>query len=213
MRSALAGFVVLLLACGGQGRERLPLLASHDFEDGSTEGWSPRVPEHWQVADVDGSTVYELASTGPPAPVRAPTSWSVLTDHEVTSFVFTGRLKSTQDADNPYRDLCVFFHFQDPTHFYYVHLSAISDEVHNIIGLVNGADRVKINAELPGESSARLTDREWHRFKVTHDAATDRSSFVQEATQRSSAVRFTSARYALVHPIGSPRLRSGSARP
>jgi hypothetical protein len=68
--------------------------------------------------------------------------------------------------------MCVFFHFQDPTHFYYVHFAASSDEVHNIVGLVNGADRIKINAEPAGGSVFRLTDRAWHGFKVTCDAGT-----------------------------------------
>ena len=60
----------------------------------------------------------------------------------------------------------------DPTHFYYVHFSASSDDAHNIIGLVNGADRVKINLEPPGKSVFRLTDKRWHTFKVRCDAAT-----------------------------------------
>jgi hypothetical protein len=67
--------------------------------------------------------------------------------------------------------LCVIFHFQDPTHFCYVHLAGASDELHNIIGLVNGADRVKVNAEAAGSSVPRLTDLAWHRFLVVCDAA------------------------------------------
>jgi len=43
---------------------------------------------------------------------------------------------------------------------------------HLIIGLVDGADRVKINAEPAGASVFRLTDREWHAFKVVCDAET-----------------------------------------
>lgn len=59
-------------------------------------------------------------------------------------------MKCNTDPSNPYRDMCVIFHFQDAVHFYYVHFSASSDGVHNIIGLVNGKDRVKINAEPEG---------------------------------------------------------------
>jgi hypothetical protein len=68
--------------------------------------------------------------------------------------------------------MCIFFHFQDSTHFYYVHFAGTSDEVHNIIGLVDGSDRVKINAEPAGGSVFRLTDREWHAFKVVSNAET-----------------------------------------
>ncbi|HHF52060.1 MAG TPA: hypothetical protein ENL46_05190 [Candidatus Aminicenantes bacterium] len=66
----------------------------------------------------------------------------------------------------------VFFHFQDPAPFYYVHFSAKSDPLHNIIGLVNGKDREKINFEPEGESVFRLIDNNWHTFKVTYDAST-----------------------------------------
>ena len=82
------------------------------------------------------------------------------------------RLKCMAEIDNPNRDLCIFFHYQDPTHFYYVHFAASSDERHNIIGLVNGADRIKINVEPAGSSVFRLTDKEWHTFKVSYDAET-----------------------------------------
>jgi len=151
---------------------KLPLLASSDFEAGSAAGWLPNQPSHWRVAQQEGAMVYELIAPGEQGKVRAPTSWSFLADYDVTSFVFAGRLKCATDASNPLRDMCVFFHFQDPTHFYYVHFAASSDEVHNIIGLVNGSDRVKINLEPAGKSVFRLTDTSWHAFKVTYDEAT-----------------------------------------
>jgi len=160
------------IACEKKGANELPLLASYDFEDGRAEDWQPNNPEHWQVVNKDGSMVYELTSRGKSGKVRAPTSWTHLSGHDVTTFEFTGRLKCYADPTNKNRDICIFFHFQDPIHFYYVHLSAISDGAHNIIGLVNGADRVKINVEPPGESVFRLTDTEWHRFKVTCDGST-----------------------------------------
>jgi hypothetical protein len=149
---------------------KLPLLAASDFEKGQAEGWRPNDPAHWRVVGKDGMIVYELASAGEQGRVRAPTSWSVWAGHGVTSFEFTGRMKCYTDPAVPGRDMCVFFHFQDPTHFYYVHFSGESADVHNIIGLVNGADRVKINAEPAGTSVARMTDRAWHEFKVVCDA-------------------------------------------
>ena len=92
--------------------------------------------------------------------------------HDVSSFEFSGRLRCRTDPSNPFRDMCVIFHYQDPTHFCYVHFAGKSDDVHNIIGLVDGADRVKINAEPAGASVFRLTDLAWHAFKVTCDART-----------------------------------------
>ena len=163
---------ICLANCGKKGMNDLPLLAGYDFKDGQAEGWKSNIPENWRVIEIDGSMAYELVAPGVHGEIRAPTSWSLLLEHDLTSFEFEGRMKCKAEASNPHRDMCVIFHFQDPTHFYYVHFSASSDGLHNIIGLVNGADRVKINSEPPGESVFRLTDMEWHRFKVSYDAET-----------------------------------------
>jgi hypothetical protein len=150
----------------------LPFLISDDFENGRAEYWTANIPAHWQVAKEEGSFVYQLTAPGKEGPVRAPTSWSLLKDFDVSSFVLAGHLKCKSDISNKHRDMCVFFHFQDPTHFYYVHFAATSDEAHNIIAIVNGKDRVKISHELPGGSISRLLDLNFHDFKVTGNAET-----------------------------------------
>jgi hypothetical protein len=152
--------------------ERFVRLAKCDFETGRASEWRPRDPDHWRVAERDRGRVYELTAPGTPGLLRAPTSWSLWDGFDLGTFDFRGRLQSGADPANDKRDLCVVFHFQDPAHFYYVHFAASSDEVHNIIGLVNGADRVKINREPAGSSASRLTDRAWHDFRVCCDSAT-----------------------------------------
>ncbi|MGZ5513742.1 MAG: hypothetical protein ACXW2O_01350 [Candidatus Aminicenantales bacterium] len=170
--AALAVAALLALAACRTGGRDLSLVVKSDFEGGTAEGWIPNDPAHWRVADDKGSRVYELTAPGTPGPVRAPTSLSVLAGHDVASFEFSGRVRCDTDPATPVRDMCVLFHYQDPTHFYYVHFAGSSDDVHNIIGLVDGADRVKINVEPAGASVFRLTDRAWHAFKVTSDART-----------------------------------------
>ncbi len=169
--ASMLGFVL------AEGREapdtaRLPLLARADFESGRADGWNPRDPAHWRVMGMPGERAYELTAPGTQGRLRAPASWSLWEGFDVSSFEFSGRLRSTADPANPLRDICIFFHFVDPAHFAYVHFAAKSDEVHNIIGLVDGADRVKINREPAGASVFRLTGRDWHSFKVTCDAET-----------------------------------------
>jgi len=168
---AAAAVLFALVTCrtGPVGAGRI--LAS-DFGSGSAEDWTPNDPSHWRVADDHGVKVYELSAPGTFGLVRAPTSWSVWAGTDSASFEFSGRMTCYTDPAVPGRDMCVFFHYQDPTHFYYVHFAGESAEFHNIIGLVNGADRVKINAEPAGGSVFRLTDRAWHAFKVTCDGAT-----------------------------------------
>ena len=165
-----ASLLLLAPGCGRDTAGGRTVLASSDFETGVAEGWRPKDPAAWRVVDDGGSKVYELAAPGEPGAVRAPTAWSLWTGHEVSSFELTGRLRCHTDPATVHRDMCVVFHFQDPTHFCYVHFSGTSDGVHNIIGLVDGADRVKINAEPSGGSAFRLTDRDWHAFKVVCDA-------------------------------------------
>ncbi len=149
-----------------------PPLITEDFEDGEAQGWEPNIPGNWLVGQESGTRCYQLLNPGIHGEVRAPTSWSVLKDFDVSSFIFTGRLQCKAKTDNPHRDMVVVFHYQDPTHFYYVHFSAVSDGNHNIISLVNGKDRVKINLEPPEKSPARLTDTRFHEFKVTCNAET-----------------------------------------
>ena len=163
-----------LTACQTETDVGMRLLASYDFEDGSTSGWRPHGT--WRIADHEGSMVYELASPGERGEVSGPRSRSLLADHDVSAFVFTGRLKSNADTSNDNRDICLLFHYQDPNHYYYVHLSATSDGLHNIIGLVDGSDRKKVNVEPAGETIPRLKDQEWHDFKVICETGT---GFVQ----------------------------------
>jgi hypothetical protein len=180
LRAARTGAAVLLAAalgllagCGPrEAAVTLKPAFADDFETGSAAAWRPNDPAHWRISADRGSKVYELTAPGTQGAVRAPTSISVLPGFDVGGFELTGRLRCDTDPATAVRDMCVFFHYQDPTHFYYVHFAGTSDEVHNIIGLVNGADRVKINAEPAGGSVVRLTDRGWHAFKVTCDAAT-----------------------------------------
>jgi hypothetical protein len=170
-------------SCTSSREAELPLLAAYDFENGSAAGFSPKVADNWQVVEEDGSMVYQLIEPGEFGEIRAPSAWSVITDHIVGAFEFTGRLKCHTEPETLARDMLVLFHFQDPTHFYYVHFSATSDGLHNIVGLVNGSDRVKINREPPGETVYRLTDMEWHDFKVTYDSDTGEiAAFLDDMT-------------------------------
>jgi hypothetical protein len=170
--AAVSALAVLLCACAREDGAGRALHISSDFESGTADGWRPKDPGGWRVIDDGGSKVYELAVAGAQGSVRAPTAWSLWEGRAVSSFELSGRLRCYTDPSTIFRDMCVFFHFQDPTHFYYVHFAGTSDGVHNIIGLVNGADRVKINAEPAGASVFRLTDKAWHAFKVVCDAAT-----------------------------------------
>ncbi len=148
----------------------LPFLFLDDFEGGETQAWKPNFPQNWRVDTEEESRAFHLVAPGEMDAVVAPTSWAVLKGFDVGSFALTGQVKCKADPENPHRDMVIVFHFQDPTHFYYVHFSASSDDKHNIIGLVDGKDRVKINMEPAGKTVPRLLDSEFHDFRVSYDA-------------------------------------------
>ncbi len=152
--------------------ELLPLLVSDDFEQENFDNWLIHPSENWILKRDNDSKVLALQEPGKQGKVRAPTAYALLKDFDVTDFVFTGKIKSYQDPNILARDMVVIFHYQGPTHFYYVHFSAKSDDKHNIISIVNGKDREKINHEPSGASQARLTDTEFHKFKVSYDSKT-----------------------------------------
>ena len=58
----------------------------------------------------------------------------------------------------------------DSTHFYHVHFSGKSDEKRNIVAIVNGKDREKISIENADQIPTRLTDMNFHDFKVTYNS-------------------------------------------
>jgi hypothetical protein len=188
----------LFIALGARAAADWPLLLSADFSSGRADGWRASDPSHWRVGREDGSFYYELTAPGAPGRVRAPTSWSVLEGREVSAFVFSGRLRCQADPTNIRRDMDIFFYFMDAEHFAYVHFAASSDEVHNIIGLVDGADRVKINLEPVGTSTARLTGRGWHAFKVMADGSGRIEAFLDDMTAPILTARLPGGRRGLV---------------
>ena len=194
--------LAVLLLCGlsfvAAGAQDMPFLKRSSFESGGAVGWRPNVPANWRVVDVEGGRAYELTAAGPQGRVRAPTSWSLFDGYDLTSFELTGRFKSTADPANMLGDVCVFFHFEDPERFFYVHFAGASDEVHNIVGLVNGADRVKVNREAAGGSTARLKDRGWHTFKVTCDAAGEVKAYIDDLSSPVLTARDTVLGHGLV---------------
>ena len=67
-------------------------------------------------------------------------------------------------ADYGHRDAVVFFGYQDPAHFYYVHLGKKADDHANQIFIVNDAPRAKISKT--STDGTNWTD-DWHRVRVT----------------------------------------------
>jgi hypothetical protein len=137
------------------------------------EPWlsAPREPSEW---DFDGPGTWEIAGgkisltkPGDPAgALRRPASLAVLKMDPLTKATVGVQVRSTAPLDVPQRDLVVVVGYQSPTKFYYVHLAGMTDDAHNGIFLVDGADRRRIDE---GPGVAQLRDQSWHNVRVEWD--------------------------------------------
>ena len=80
----------------------------------------------------------------------------------VGDFELTARVLSTH-PDYGHRDVCLFFGYQDPAHFYYVHLGKKADDHANQIFIVNAKPRTKISLK---STKGTNWDDKWHDVKI-----------------------------------------------
>lgn len=150
------------------GEQRV--LFSEDFEDGIDQ-WEIMDPDSWRLEDHglgQSLSIIRRESEYEP-PVRSPLHMALLRDLEVDSFELTFKVKSTKDT-GAHRDCCVFFSYQDPKHFYYVHLGAKPDHASGQIFIVNDAPRAALTdnkKELPWSD-------DWHDVKVVRNTDSGR---------------------------------------
>jgi hypothetical protein len=143
-----------------------PLQFSDNFESG-LDRWEFTDPDAWKVADAEGGNKL-LALHAPSkyrAPVRSPQAMARVKELKLGSFVLEVKAEQT-GREYGHRDLCFFFGYQDPSHFYYVHLASVADEHANSIFLVDGAPRVSIAKE-------RTDGTDWtqgfHTIRIVRD--------------------------------------------
>jgi hypothetical protein len=130
--------------------------------------------------EIDGTGRWRMAGgmlslfeAGVPAgPIRRPAAMAIFRSAPVGGFTLDVELRSTAPADLAVRDVLLIFGYQSPTRFYYVHLSARTDAVHNGMFLVHDADRRRLD---PPAGVGRLTDRAWHRVRLEREAASGRA--------------------------------------
>ncbi len=159
-------------ACPAAGAgDQLPVLVQEDFEKGMGR-WQPsdaKLKESvWKIVDVEGGGK-ALRVTGKSKyqpPFRSPHSVALLKDVVVSDFELTVRGQNTHKTAGPHRDLCIFWGYQDPAHFYYVHFGAKPDPHACQIFIVNGADRKMITVDQA--KGTPWTDG-WHTLRVTRD--------------------------------------------
>ncbi len=163
--------LVLLALSGARPEARAeadwPVVLSEDFS-GGPERWEVLDPAGWKIAKKDGNAVFSqfTSESKYEPPYRSPWHVALLKEPAVGDFQLTAKVHSTK-ADYPHRDACLFFGYQDPAHFYYVHFGKSMDPNANQIFIVDGAARRKIS--LTTSDGTPWTD-EWHTVRVKRSA-------------------------------------------
>jgi hypothetical protein len=144
--------------------ETPPYVLSTDLMSQSLSAWKTTDDRAWRVVDFEGQKVLELHRQSKYSPkVRSPINIALAKDLVVEEFQLDVKVRSTA-RDYGHRDLCVFFGYQDPEHFYYVHLGRDSDAHAHSIFLVNGKPRVSIATE---RTKGTPWTNGWHQVRVT----------------------------------------------
>jgi hypothetical protein len=120
----------------------------------------------WTIA---GQTLVLEKAGVPAGPIRRPAALAILKSDPFSDLTMKVEVRSTAPADLAVRDVQLIVGYQSPAQFYYVHISAKTDAVHNGIFVVNNADRRRIDQPT---SKAYLTDQQWHRIRLERDTAT-----------------------------------------
>jgi len=144
----------------------MPLLFQADFEDGSLEAWEATDPAAWRIEEAHGGKVLaQFKQSDYKPPVRSPLNINFIRDVEVRSFELDLKMRSTT-KDYGHRDLCLFFAYRDPSHFYYVHIANTADAHANSIFIVDGRPRVSIAETRTGGTK---WDDNWHTVRLVRD--------------------------------------------
>jgi len=168
MRFILTFAALWCIAATAQAVDDLPVVFEENFEKGA-DHWQPLDAKQWQIKKTDKGQVfsqYEKKSNYQP-PHRSPTNVALLKDVTVGDLVLTAKVQSTH-PDYGHRDAVIVFGYQDPAHFYYVHLGKQADDHANQIFIVNNEARKKISIT---STTGTNWDDNWHNVKVVRKVA------------------------------------------
>jgi len=149
-------------------KDGLPLVFFDDFESGAGR-WEQTDPNAWKVVTENGQSAYSLFQQSKyEPPVRSPFNMARVKDVKVADLILQARMNQT-GKEYGHRDMCIFFGYQDPAHFYYVHIATKSDPHANSIFIVDGKPRTSIATE-------RTDGTDWgtgyHDVRIVRDSDT-----------------------------------------
>lgn len=118
----------------------------------------------WKISDAKGKPALELSGPSRYAhKVRSPMSIALLKTHQFGDFTLETELLQTS-REYGHRDLCLFFGFQDASHYYYAHFATKTDPEANQIFIVNEKPFTKIS--LKTTQGSKWGQDKWHKVRV-----------------------------------------------
>ena len=151
-------------------KQELAEVYSTDFEKGADD-WL-FVDEGWKVKQVESTKAnsskvlsQHIKKSNYVPKFRSPFHIALLKDNQVESFQVDTKVLSTH-KDYDHRDACLFFGYQSPTQYYYVHLGKKMDPHANQIFIVNNEARTKISFTTTDGTN---WDEKWHHVRVARD--------------------------------------------
>jgi hypothetical protein len=162
----LSKILFLLLVLMGSLDAEPVFQTDFDREDAFAE-WLPTQQDRWKITDFRGEQSKALHLLGVSKkykpPHRSPHSIALLKDHVFGDFVLTAKVMTLQNSRG-HRDMDVFFGWQDPANFYYVHLGEKPDPHSSQIFIVDDKPRTAITTKNTG--GIPWKDEHWHDVKV-----------------------------------------------
>ena len=148
------------------------LVYEQDFESATAiNGFEKTDPQAWRIGKGASGQTLELFKESQYKPrVRSPFNIAIVKNVVVGDFVMELDLNQT-GKEYGHRDLCLFFGYQNPSNFYYVHLGSQADAHANNIFLVNDEPRVAIASKTSKGVNWGGTDS-WHKVRLVRNVKT-----------------------------------------
>jgi len=132
--------------------------------------WEFKDPAGWKFAGSGDQRVLSqhLKASKYSPPHRSPTHMALVKERKFGSFQLDCQVKSTH-PDYGHRDVCLFFGFEGPDRFYYLHMAKAMDPHANQLFIVNQADRKKISLTT---TQGTAWDEGWHHVRIQRNVET-----------------------------------------
>ncbi len=122
-------------------------------------------PTAWRIDKQNENNALELFGASEyRSRVRSPFNIALLKDIMLGDFILEASLAQS-GREYGHRDLCLFFGFQDPTNFYYVHIASVADNNANNVFIVNDEPRKNIASSTTTGTDWGATNS-WHKVRV-----------------------------------------------